>query len=73
MKLTASSLRQDIYRVLDQILETGVPVDIERKGRLLRIAPVDPPKKLTKLKKRRYLKGDPEEIVHLDWSSEWRP
>lgn len=31
----------DIYRILDQVLETGVPAEIERGGRLLRIVPVD--------------------------------
>lgn len=73
MKLNASSLRQDIYRVLDRILETGVPVEIERKGRLLRIVPVEPAGKLANLRARSYLKVDPEEIVHVDWSDEWRP
>lgn len=29
MRLTASRLRQDIYRILDEVLETGVPVEIE--------------------------------------------
>jgi hypothetical protein len=36
-RLTASKLRANIYRVLDQVLETGVPVEIERHGRRLRI------------------------------------
>jgi antitoxin (DNA-binding transcriptional repressor) of toxin-antitoxin stability system len=73
VKLSATKLRQDIYRVLDEILESGIPVEIDRKGRLLRIVPVDPPRMLSKLERRSYLTGDPEEIVHLDWSSEWRP
>ena len=36
-RLTASKLRANVYRVLDQVLETGVPVEIERHGRRLRI------------------------------------
>ena len=35
--ITASSLRQNIYTILDEVLETGVPVEIERKGQILRI------------------------------------
>jgi len=31
MKLSASSLRQNIYRILDEVLETGVAVEIERR------------------------------------------
>jgi hypothetical protein len=44
--LTASKLRENIYRILDEILETGIPVEIERKGRILRIVPAQPPKAL---------------------------
>ena len=73
MKVTASKLRQDIYRILDQILETGVPVEIERKGRVLKIVPVTPPSKLGNLVARDCIPGDPEELVQIDWSTEWRP
>lgn len=27
--------------------------------------------KLSKLKKRNYIVGDSEDVVHVDWSSEW--
>lgn len=72
-RLTASKLRQDIYRILDQVLKTGVPVEIERKGKILKVVSAEPPSKLENLKRRSYLVGDPEELVHLDWSGEWRP
>jgi len=36
-KLTASRLRADVYRVLDGVLETGVPALVQRRGRMLRI------------------------------------
>ncbi len=71
--MTASQLRQNIYQVLDQALETGVPLEVERKGRRLRIVPEPPLDKLDKLKRRDCLTGDPEDIVHMDWSKEWRP
>lgn len=32
---------EDIYRILDQVLATGIPVEIERGGKLLKIVPVD--------------------------------
>jgi hypothetical protein len=73
MALTASKLRENIYRILDRILETGVPVDVRRKGRTLRIIPMDPPSRIARLERRSYLLADPEEIVHLDWSREWHP
>jgi hypothetical protein len=73
MALKASSLRENIYRILDQVLETGVPVEIERRGKILKIAPAEPRSKLENLKPRPYLLSDPEELVHLDWSGEWLP
>ncbi len=71
--MTASELRQNIYRLLDQVLDTGVPLEVERKGRKLRIVPEPPRDKLDNLKRRDCLVGDPEDIVHMDWSKEWRP
>jgi prevent-host-death family protein len=73
MSLSASKLRQDIYRILDRVLETGVPVEIERRGKILRIVPADTRDRLANLCTRDYLRVDPEELVHLDWSEEWRP
>jgi antitoxin (DNA-binding transcriptional repressor) of toxin-antitoxin stability system len=76
MAVSASKLRENIYRILDQVLKTGEPVEIIRGGRKLKIVPAeDPPKrKLDRLAKRpETLLTDPEELVHLDWSKEWRP
>jgi len=73
MPLTASKLRANIYRLLDQVIESGIPLEVERRGRLLRIVPVGG-SPLDHLPRRSdYLKCDPEELVHRDWSGEWRP
>jgi len=71
MKVTASKLRENIYTILDQVLETGTPIEVIRKGKVLKIVPEQKIDKLSRLTKRDYLVGDPEEIVHMDWSSEW--
>lgn len=74
MPVNASKLRQDIYRLLDRVLETGEPLEIERRGKLLKIVPVTGPNRIEKLPRRpEYLLCDPEDVVHLDWSGEWRP
>lgn len=73
MSITASKLRQDIYRILDQVLETGIPVEIKRRGKILRIVPPEQSRKLDRLEPRDYLAVAPEELVHLDWSGEWEP
>jgi hypothetical protein len=71
MRVTASKLRENIYRILDQAIETGQPVEIERKGVVLRIVTDPPPSKLARLKKRSVFVGDPDDIIGMDWSREW--
>jgi len=73
MELTASKLRENIYRILDEVLETGEPVSIRRRGKLLRIVPAEPRRRLKLVSRPDFMKCDPEELVHIDWSSEWRP
>ena len=76
MALSASKLREDIYRILDRVLETGEPVEIDRCGRRLRIVAVEgaAESKLARLRPHPdALQGDPETIVGIDWSETWRP
>lgn len=73
MTITASKLRQDIYRLLDGVADTGEPLMIKRKDAILKIvSETKRENRLARLKKRPLLLCDPEDIVHLDWSSEWR-
>lgn len=74
MSVTASELRRNVYRLLDEILETGVPLEIERKGRRLVIEPVERPSRLDRIAGNPdYVVGDPGDLVHVDWSREWKP
>ena len=74
MSLSVSRLRENIYRILDEVLETGVPVEIERRGRRLRIVPADRPGKLANLEAHpEYLLCSANDVVELDWSTEWNP
>ena len=73
MTVTASELRQNIYRLLDRALATGEVIEIQRRGRRVRMVPDAPRVKLSRLAKRPAIHGDPEELVHMDWSKEWRP
>ena len=71
MPISASTLRGNIYKLLDQVLDSGQALDIERKGKLLQIIPREKQAKMKNLVKHKCLVGDPESIVHLDWSQEW--
>jgi len=46
VEISTSRLRADIYRVLDDVLDTGEAVEIDRRGRRLRITADDPPSRL---------------------------
>ena len=75
MNLTISSLRENIYNIIDSVLETGVPIFIRRKGKILKITvegKVDKLEKLKGLAKRNIIRDDPDDLIHLDWSSEWK-
>jgi len=72
MPITASKLRENVYRILDEAIETGVPIEVVRKGIVLRIVPDKPPSKLARLKKRKNLfVGDVEDVIGMDWSKRW--
>jgi hypothetical protein len=71
---TASKLRANIYRMLDEVLETGRPLEIERNGKTLVIAPKEERSIWDRLPRREgAIVGDPDELIHIDWSSEWNP
>jgi hypothetical protein len=75
MSLTASHLRTDVYKILDGVIETGEPVEIERKGYILRIV-IDGPagSKASRIRKRPGLiNGNPKDLAEMDWSKAWNP
>jgi prevent-host-death family protein len=70
--LSLTALRKRLFPIVDQVLDTGIPVEIERKGRKLLIVPVDRSvSKLANLRKRQGIVGDPDELVDIkvgEWS-----
>ena len=72
MRVTASKLRENVYQILDEALQTGIPVEVIRKGKVLKIVPEKPVSKLDRLKTRKNIfVGDIEDIIGMDWSKEW--
>ncbi len=71
MRISASKLRENIYSILDEVLESGVPIEVERKGKVLRIVPEKPKSKLSRLRKRDCIVGDPEDLVSVNWLDHW--
>lgn len=77
MRMSATELRSQLYRVLDRVAETGETVEISRKGRTLKISlEVEPPKTFSFSQLVAHpgtIVGKPDELIHLDWSKEWMP
>lgn len=66
--------QEDILQLLDKVLSTGVPVEIERKGKRLLISPAEKRRELDCLEKHpEFVLGNPDDLIHMDWSSEWHP
>jgi hypothetical protein len=70
--MTATELRKDIYKVLDEVLETGVPQQVTRGPRTLMIVPSGGARlRLADLPRREALSCTPDELVATSW--DWSP
>lgn len=69
-----SNIQKDILGLLDKVVKTGVPVEIERKGKRLLISPAEKRRNLDCLEEHLdFVPGNPDDLVHIDWSEEWKP
>lgn len=69
--VTATELRANIYKLLDEVLQTGLPIEIKKGDQRLRIIPVEKKAKIQNLVQRSdVIMGDPEELVALSWEEE---
>jgi hypothetical protein len=69
--VTPTQLRTDIYNLLDEVLKTGLPLEIKKGDKKLRIVPVDEVDKLNNLVARPdVIQGDPDDLVEIDWMDE---
>ena len=82
MAVSATQLRQNIYALLDEALETGKPIEIERKGKVLRIVPEpvetdddisdeELSKKFGAWKREGWVVGDVEDLIDVEWSEDF--
>jgi len=72
--MNPTRLRENLYGVLDEVLSKGTPVSIERKGRLLTLSVQPSGSRVACLVAHPgSFTGDPEALVSIDWSTEWKP
>lgn len=78
MAITATKLRSDLYRVIDDVIKKGMPVEVELRGRKVRIVPAEPRDKLANLVKRPgVIVGDSGRVAQVKtfdetkWRKKW--
>jgi hypothetical protein len=69
--MSLTNLRSQLYKVVDNVIETGLPVEIERNGHIVKIVLEQPKSKLSNLSYHDCIVGDPEELVDLP-TCEWQ-
>jgi hypothetical protein len=63
--ISLTALRSQLFKIVDRVIETGMPVKIERKGHRLKIVLDEKKSKLNNLKRRNCIVGDPDELIDL--------
>ncbi len=73
--MNATQLRAQIYRVLDEVIATGRPQRLVRKGHTLLISIESVPRRLDldALPRRHATDLSPEELADLSWEDAWEP
>ncbi|NOQ16795.1 MAG: type II toxin-antitoxin system Phd/YefM family antitoxin [Methyloprofundus sp.] len=73
MSMSLTALRQQLFSVVDQVIATGVPIEIKRNGHIIKIVLDDKKSKLANLVAHDCIVGDPDELVDLsvqEWDAE---
>ena len=61
--ISLTSLRKNLFKIVDGVFKTGNPVEIERNGHRLKIVLDEKKRKLDNLKSHDCIVGDPDELV----------
>jgi len=63
--ITLTALRNNLFKIVDQVIRTGNPVLLERKGQKLKIILEEKKSKLDNLKSHNCITGDPDDLVQV--------
>ena len=66
--ISVTELRGNIYKLLDEVLDTGLPIEVIKGGKKLTIMPAEKVNKLDNLVSRpNVIKGNPDDLVDISW------
>jgi antitoxin (DNA-binding transcriptional repressor) of toxin-antitoxin stability system len=71
MKITATKLRQNLYTYLDKVIESGITIEITRKGKIIKINTEEKKSKFDNLKPHKIMSSDPADLIDINWTNEW--
>lgn len=63
--ISLTALRNNLFKIVDQVIQTGNPVLLERKGQKLKIVLEEKKSKLENLKSHDCINGDPDDLVQV--------
>ena len=63
--ISLTALRNNLFKIVDQVIQTGNPVYLERKGQRLKIVLEEKKSKLENLKPHDCIIGDPDDLVQI--------
>lgn len=68
--ISLTALRTQLFKIADQVIQTGIPIEIDRNGHILKLVLDKKKSKLANLKKRDCINGNPDELINIE-ASEW--
>jgi len=69
--MSLTSLRSKLFKIVDEVIRTGIPAEIERNGSRLKIVLEGKKSKLDNLKPHNCIVGNPDELIDLK-VTEWQ-
>lgn len=66
-QVSLTHLRQNLFKLVDHVIETGIPIEIERKGHRVKIILDEKKSKLGNLEKNDCIIGSPDELLDITW------
>ena len=72
MPMTLTTLRQQLFNAVDQVIATGIPLVIMRNGHRVKIVLEEKKSKLANLKQHNCIIGNPDDLIDFpvaEWSA----
>lgn len=67
--ISLTALRSQLFNLVDQVISTGIPLEIERNGHKVKIICDEEKSKFSNLRHHDCIIGDPDDLVDLSTST----